>query len=43
MEAPVKHLTPLTQTPAPAQSIFRAMLETKRELMEDNTYIKDIF
>lgn len=39
----MKHLTPLSQTPAPAESIFRAMLETKRETIEENTNLKDIF
>ena len=39
----MKHLNPLSQTPAPAESIFRATLETKRELIEDNTNLKDIF
>lgn len=39
----MKHLTTLTQAPQPAESIFRAMLETKREVMEENTLIKQIF
>lgn len=39
----MKHLNPLTQAPQPAESIFRAMLETKRELMEDNSLLKQIF
>ena len=39
----MKHVTPLTQAPPPAESIFRAMLETKRETMENNTILKEIF
>lgn len=39
----MKHLTSLTQAPQPAESIFRAMLETKRELMEDNSLLKQLF
>jgi len=39
----MKHLTPLTQAPQPAESIFRAMLETKREVMEDNSLLKQLF
>lgn len=39
----MKHLSPLTQMPQPAESVFRAMLETKREAIENNTNLKDIF
>ena len=39
----MKHITTLTQAPKPAESIFRAMLETKRELMEDNSLLKQLF
>ncbi len=39
----MKHLTTLTQAPKPAESILRAMLETKRELMEDNSLLKQLF
>jgi hypothetical protein len=39
----MKHITTLTQAPKPAESIFRAMLETKRELMEENSLLKQLF
>lgn len=39
----MKHLNLLTQSPKPAESIFRAMLEAKRDTFEVNTNLKDIF
>lgn len=39
----MKHITTLTQAPQPAESVFRAMLETKREVMEDNALLKQLF
>ena len=39
----MKHIIPLTQAPKPADSIVRLMLETKYELMEENTFLKDIY
>lgn len=38
----MKHLSPLTQTPKAADSLFRLMFETKVELMEENTFLKEI-
>lgn len=39
----MKHLSPLTKSPKPADSVFSLMIQTKIELMEDNTFLKDIF
>ena len=37
----MKHLSPLTKTPAPASSVLRAFLQTKRETIENATNLKD--
>ena len=39
----MKHLSPLTQTPKAADSLFRSMLESKIDLMDGNTFLKEIF
>jgi len=37
------HLSPLTQIPKAADTVPRLMLETKFELMEEYTFLKEIF
>ena len=37
------HLNPLTQNPKAAETVPGVMLETKIELMEEYTFIKEIF
>jgi hypothetical protein len=39
----MKHLSPLTQRPQPAESVIRAFLAAKYEAVEQNTNLKDIF
>jgi len=39
----MKHLTSLSKTPPPAQSVFREFLETKHETLENNTLLKQLF
>jgi hypothetical protein len=38
----MKHLTTVTQTPNATESFFGLMIQTKVELMEDNTFLKEI-
>jgi len=37
------HLNPLTQNPKAAETVPRVMLETKIQLMEEYTFLKEIF
>lgn len=36
----MKHITTLTKTPAPAQSVLQAFIETKRETIQNATNLK---
>lgn len=37
----MKHLAPITKAPAPAETVFQAFLQTKRETVDNATNLKD--